>query len=466
MPRNASSKFQAKRGRPAYYCITRYFNAILGAGVTMSGIISKLCAEVELPKMLKVRQIFDRDHIEPADIHDFVFAELFRSELGDPIQKGRRIAITCGSRGVANVALITKAIADFVKSKGAEPFVVPAMGSHGGASAEGQKALLESYGVTEQFIGCPILSSMETVVIGDSAEAVSGAESYKVRIDKNAARADGIIVAGRVKPHTDFHGPFESGIMKMMAIGLGKREGADICHQNGFGRMAHMVPLFGKTIIKFAPVIFGFAILENAYGETCKFAALRPDEIEEKEPLLLAEGRSHLPVIKFPGADVLVVDMIGKNISGDGMDPNVTGANHCTPFVEGGLKSQRTVILDLTPETHGSAVGIGMAHTITRRLFDKIDYEASYVNCITSRGLDFVRIPCVLENDREAVQLALRTCIGGDKDHPRIIRIKDSLHTETIWISEALKAEAAANKELEILSEPLDWPFDKNGNLW
>jgi hypothetical protein len=413
--------------------------------------------------MLKVRQIFDRGKIEKADIPQAVFAELSRA--GDIIRPGMQVAITCGSRGVNNVALITKAIADFVKSKGAKPFVVPAMGSHGGATAGGQRALIEGYGVTEEFVGCPILSSMETVEIGTS-ESGPGGKRYAVRIDKNAAAADGIIVAGRIKPHTDFHGPYESGIMKMMAIGLGKREGADICHQNGFGYMAEMVPLFGRTIIKHAPVILGFGILENAYCETCRFAALRPEEIAQKEPALLEEARSHLPRILFEKTDVLVVDRIGKDISGDGMDPNITGASSCSPWVSGGISANRTVILDLTNETHGTAMGIGAAHAITRRLFEKIDYDATYVNAITSRGIDFVRIPAIAENDREAIQLGLRTCIGGDQDNPRIIRIADSLHTETIWISPALCKEAEANSRLQIISGPEDWAFNKDGNLW
>jgi len=254
--------------------------------------------------------------------------------------------------------------------------------------------------------------------------------------------------------------------MKMMAIGLGKREGADICHQNGMGYMAEMVLLFGKTIIKHAPVILGFGILENAYCETCKFVAMKPGEIEEKEPGLLEEARSHLPFILFESADVLVVDRIGKDISGDGMDPNITGTTPCSPFVTGGLKATRTVILDLTPATNGSALGMGAAHVITRRLFDKIDYEATYINAVTARWLDYVRIPMIVGNDREAVQCALRTCTGHDPENPRIIRIADSLHTETIWISEALRKEAEANNRLEIVSGSEDWPFDNNGNLW
>ena len=410
--------------------------------------------------MCRVKQLFDKGRIEPDAIPAAVEAELSRPHLNDPVKPGMRIAITCGSRGVANIPLITRAIASFVKSRGAQPFVVPAMGSHGGATAEGQRALLEGYGVTEDSIGCPIVSSMETVVIGTSDEG------HHVRIDKNAAEADGIIVAGRIKPHTDFHGTHESGLMKMMTIGLGKREGADICHDAGFAHMPRMVPLFGRCILKNAPVVLGFAILENAYSETCKFAALRPDEIDEKEPLLLEEARSHLPVIHFNDADVLVIDKIGKDISGDGMDPNVTGASPCSPHVSGGLMAQRTVVLDLTEATHGAALGIGAAHTITRRLFNKIDYESTYINAITARNLDFVRIPCILESDREAVQLALRTCVGMDRDRPRIIRIADSLHTETIMISEAMLDEAGQNPKLKLLSGPEPWPFDSAGNLW
>ena len=427
----------------------------------MAGIVSQLCKEVNLPRMLKVKQHFDSRCIEKEDIPKAVFQELSKAELAERILPGKRIAISCGSRGVANIAVITRAIADFVKSQGAHPFVIPAMGSHGGATAEGQKALLQGYGVTEESIGCPILSSMETVAIGKT----EGERAYEVRIDRKAAESDGIIVAGRIKPHTGFRGSYESGLMKMMAIGLGKREGADICHQLGFGHMAQMVFLFGKTIIKNAPIILGFGIIENAYSQTCKIAAMRAHEIEEKEPLLLEEARSHLPFIPFESTDVLVVDRIGKDISGDGMDPNITGASPCTPFIKGGINANRTVILDMTEETNGTAMGMGAAHSITRRFFEKIDFDATYVNAITSRGIDYVRIPAIADNDREAIQLALRTCIGHDKDNPRIVRIADSLQTEIFFISEAFEKEAE-KKGLEILEPAKDWPFDQSGNLW
>ena len=230
--------------------------------------------------------------------------------------------------------------------------------------------------------------------------------------------------------------------------------------------MANTVPLFGKTIIKHAPVILGFGILENAYSQTCKFAAMKPSEIEVQEPILLKEARSHLPFIPFAISDVLVVDRIGKDISGDGMDPNIVGAGPCSPWVKSSFEALRIVILDLTHETNGAAMGIGAAHTITRRLFDKIDFDATYVNAITSRGIDYIRVPAIADNDREAVQLALRTCIGTDKDNPRVIRIADSLHTETFYISEAMLDEARANSKVKILEGPVEWQFDKTGNLW
>ena len=301
---------------------------------------------------------------------------------------------------------------------------------------------------------------METVVIGKNDEG------QDVRIDKNAAAADGIIVASRIKPHTDFHGTYESGIMKMMAIGLAKREGADVCHELGFGYMAHRVQLFGRAIIKQAPIALGFGIMENAYSETCKLVALKPNEIETEEPKLLNEAREHLPILYFKQADVLVVDRIGKDISGTGMDPNVTGTGYTTPFVtKSCIEVLRTVVLDITPASHGQAFGIGAAHCTTKRLFDKLDFDATYVNAATSRGLDQVKIPCVMDNDREAIQLALRTCLGNDKDRPRIIRVADSLNTETILISEAMRKEAEADKRIEILGNLEDWPFDSEGNL-
>ena len=282
------------------------------------GTVERLLSSVELPEMVSVRQKFDDTHIPVEEIPDVVKTQLDRTEIKEKIRPGMEIAITVGSRGVANIPVIIKAIGDFVKSQGATPFLVPAMGSHGGATAEGQRAVIEGYGVTEEATGCEIRSSMETALIGETPNGMP------VRIDKNAYEADGIIVCGRVKPHTGFRGPYESGIMKMMAIGLGKQFGAEIIHWDGFGHFKEYIPMFGNAILKNAPVLCGVALLENAYDKTREIVSLTPQEIIDEEPKLLLRAKSYMPRILFDSCDVLIVDQMGKNISGDGMDPNIS----------------------------------------------------------------------------------------------------------------------------------------------
>ena len=423
-------------------------------------VVKELCSTVELPKMLQVKQNFDRQSIEPAFIPDTVTAEMSKSSVAGIIKPKQRVTITCGSRGVANFALIIKAIVDQVKSLGAFPVAIPAMGSHGGATAKGQVELLARYGITESYIGCPVLSSMETVKIGLTEEG------HPVYIDKNAAESDAIIVVNRIKPHTDFRAPYESGLMKMMAIGLGKREGADVTHEAGFEKMHHMVPLFGKAVLKNAPIAMGFAVIENAYHKTCLLSALTPQEITDKEPALLEYAKSRMPKIHIETCDVLVVDKIGKEISGDGMDPNVSGATACSPYVTGGLNAQRRVILSLSEETHGSAVGIGAAEAITKRLYNAIDYDATYVNALTSRVVSYCKIPPVMDTDKEAIQFAAFSASSVDMNKLRLIRITDTSNVENIWVSEALKAEAEKHPDMEILSDPAPFKFNAFGNLW
>jgi len=426
----------------------------------MLNVVKQLCSTIELPNMIRIKQKFNPQHIEASAIPASIITEMSKPSVAAAIKPNQRVAITCGSRGLANHALITKSIVDYVKTKNAKPIVIPAMGSHGGATAEGQKELLARYGITESYLGCPIESSMETVEIGVSEEG------HHVRLDKNAAESDAIIVAHRVKPHTDFRAPYESGLMKMMAIGLGKREGAAVCHQGGNGKMAHMIPLFGKTILRNAPVAMGLAIIENAYHETCRFEALTPQEIIEKEPALLEYAKSRMAKILIDSCDVLVVDQIGKEISGDGMDPNITGTSSVTPYITGGLKAQRTVILSLTKETHGSAVGTGLSHAITRRLFNEIDFDATYVNSLTARSVDILKIPAILDTDKEAIQFAVLSAADVDLNNPRIIRILDTMHIEKIFISEAMRSEAEKNSDVEILGSAAPFSFNNEGNLF
>lgn len=421
--------------------------------------VADLVSDQILPRMFQVKQKFPRERIMPVQIPEIISELLSQPQFADKVKPGMRIAITAGSRRIANVALTTKCIAEFVMSKGAYPFVVPAMGSHGGATAEGQREILEGYGITEEYLGCPIISSMEVKKIGVNEE------NMDVFIDKCAAEADGIIIGCRIKPHTAFRGPYESGIMKMMAIGLGKQHGAEACHEAGFKNMAKYVPMFGKAIIKYAPVLFAVPTIENAFDETCKITAVSAEEIETREPGLLQEAFTRMPKILVDECDVLVVDQIGKNFSGDGMDPNITGT-FCTPYASGGIKSQRVCVLDLSPETHGNGIGLGYSSVTTKRVFEQLDLRAMYPNAITCTVLGGVRIPMIMESDKEAIQVCVRTCNEIDKANPRIVRIPNSLHLEHIMLSEIYYEEIKNNPNLVIESEPEFLPFDDEGNLW
>lgn len=421
--------------------------------------VADLVKDVTVPRMFRVRQIFPRNKIEPEEIPGIIKKLLSEETFSSQIKPGMKIAITAGSRGIANNALTTKCIADFIKSKGAQPFVVPAMGSHGGSTAAGQREILKGYGITEEYLQCPILSSMEVKKIGVNEE---GKDVY---IDKYAAESDGIVIGCRIKPHTAFRGPYESGIMKMMAIGLGKQYGAQVCHEAGFKHMAKNVPLFGKAIIRHAPVLFAVPTIENAYDETCKIVAVNADEIEEMEPVLLKEATSYMARILVDSCDVLIVDEIGKNYSGDGMDPNITGT-FCSPYASGGIAAQRVAVLDLSKETHGNGIGLGFSSATTKRVFDKLDLASMYPNAITCTVLGGVRIPIIMESDKEAIQVCIKSCNEIDKTRPRVVRIPNSLHLEHIMLSEDYLEEIKGMETIEIESEPMDLPFDEDGMLW
>jgi hypothetical protein len=421
------------------------------------GVVSELLKDVQIPRMATVRQTFPGEKLD--DVPEALRSELGAGRISDTIRPGMSIAITGGSRGVANIALILKEIVSFARERGALPFIIPAMGSHGGATAEGQLEVLESYGITEVYCGCPIKASMETVQI-----AAVG-ERQPVFIDKYAAAADGIIVVNRIKPHTAYRGPYESGLMKMIAIGLGKQKGAEAIHDSGFKNAARLIPLYGNAILAQAKILFGVATLENPYDETYKIVALTAAEIPQREPALQAEAKALLPKILFEEIDVLIVDQIGKNISGDGMDPNITGT-FATPYASGGVKAQRVVVLDLSEETHGNANGMGAADFITRRLFEKIDLEKTYPNGITSTVVNLHKIPMILKNDREVLQAAIKTCNEIDKTNPAIVRIKNSLQLDSIDISEVLLEKADRMPNVEVLEKPRPLLFNEQGNLW
>ena len=428
--------------------------------IKQGGVVSQLLAGVPIPRMFRARQIFPQEHIEPADIPAAVMEQLDREPFRSKVRPGMEIAITAGSRGIANVDIITKAVVDFVKSRGATPFIVPAMGSHGGATAEGQIDILAGYGITPDTMGCEIRSSMEVVELGVSDTGMP------VYMDKNAYHADGIIISCRLKPHNAFRGPYESGPCKMMTVGLGKQKGAERVHAEGMGKIGRNIPSMAKVALEKAPILFAIPCLENAYDQTWKLVAIDKDDILDREPELLKEAFAHMPSLLVGECDVLVVDETGKNYSGTGVDPNITGT-FSTEYAHGGVKVQRTCFLDLSEASHGNSLGVGLANVITKRFFDKIDLEMMYPNCITSTVLTSARIPCIVATDKEAIQMCIRTCNGIDQNHPRVIRIPNSLHIGSIMLSEAYYEDVKAGKwsGLEAVSEPEELEFDGQGAL-
>ena len=412
--------------------------------------------EVPIPGMCRVRQRFDRDGI--SDVAAVLREKLNDEKLKARIRPGMRVVLTGSSRQIANMPLILTELAAFVRALGGEPCIIPAMGSHGGATAEGQKALLEGYGITEDYCGCPILSSMETVRVGQLPDG------DEVRMDRFAHEADAVIVVGRIKAHIAFRGTYESGLVKMMAIGMGKRAGADSLHRAGFGKMGERLPLYAKVVFDNCNVIFGVAPIENEFDQTCRIEVIPAEEIFDREPELLRYAKSRLPRILLPETDVLIVGEIGKNFSGSGMDPNVTGT-FGTPYATGGIQKQRVVVLDLSEQTHGNFIGLGMADTTTKRAFEKLDTNAAYFNMLTSTVLCVGKIPMVLEDDKLAIQAALKTLTQVDREHIRMVYLKNTLSLETIMVSEALLEQVRGRDDMEILEQPHPLSFDSEGRL-
>ena len=428
--------------------------------IKKGGNVSRMLEGIPIPDMFHAEQAFDKSHIESAEIPSIVRKELSRPEIAATIQPGMSIAITAGSRGVANVDTITRAIVDFCKERGADPFIVPAMGSHGGATAEGQAQLLEGYGITAETMGCPVRSSMETVLLGYSE---FGKPVYQ---DKNAHEADGIIVSCRIKPHNAFRGTYESGICKMMVVGLGKQKGAESVHSDGLGNMARNLPANARVVLENSNILFAIPTIENAYDETALIEAVPKDRIMKREPELLQFAFKNMPSILVGEADVLIVDSMGKNYSGTGVDPNISGT-WSTEFGKGGLKVKRTCFLDLTDCSHGNANGMGLADFITKRMFDKLDPEMIYPNCFTSTVIRSGMMPPVVATDKEAIQACILTANQIDKKRPRIVRIKNTLHVGRIMLSEVYYEDVRAGKYpgLTALDEPAPLVFDEDENL-
>lgn len=379
------------------------------------------------------------------------------------IAPGASIAIGVGSRGISRIAEVVHAVVDRVRAAGGHPYIVPAMGSHGGATAEGQASLLAEYGITEKTLGVPVRASMDVLEVATTDDGVP------VHLAAEAARADGIIVVSRVKPHTRFRGPVESGLVKMIAVGLGKREGAAAFHSAadrlGFPRV---VETMLRAKLRAARFLGGVALLEDQHHSLAKIAVLRAEELMEREPALLKEAWAFMPRLPVRDIDLLIVDRIGKNISGVGMDPNVTGRGSVDEDAPGTAdvpRVQRLFARDLTPETHGNAIGVGLADFTTTRLVRAMDREATYMNALTSLAFRSAKIPIYFDSDRDVIARALATLPLRDPGQARLLRIADTLALENLQLSPSCLPDGAPPPHLEIHGRPFDLVFDGDGNL-
>ncbi len=412
------------------------------------------------PKIVRVRQQFERPRVE--DVAAGVRAALERLDLGRAIRPGQSVALPAGSRGIANIALILRTVAEHLRKLQARPFVAPAMGSHGGGTAEGQRHILESYGITEEYLGVPIRASMEVVSLGDTPEG------FPVVMDRFAAEADHVAVIGRVKPHTGYHGPVESGLLKMMMIGLGKHVGALNYHRilldYPFDQVVRSV---ARTILGRKPIAFGLAIVENAYDETARIEAVRPEEFEAREEELLVLAKRWLARLPFLKADLLIVDEIGKDISGSGMDTNVVGRKRAFrgQDLTGQPAMRHIYVRGLTERTHGNATGIGLADFTTTRLVKTMNYRATVINCMTAGYPEGANLPVHYETDRETLDAALAIIGTRTAERARVMRIRNTLCLEDVEVSEACLHEEQAVNPFKVVTPARPISFDAAGNL-
>lgn len=428
----------------------------------MDGSFGENMSRIELPRFGRVRQVF-RHPPEP-DPRAAVAGGL--ASLAPRIRPGARIAVGVGSRGIARLPEIVRAVVDFLRDMGAEPFLFPAMGSHGGATPEGQAEMLAGYGITPEAMGAPLRASLEVRQVGISTEGVP------VHASVEALGADGILLVNRIKPHTDFTGRIGSGLLKMCVVGLGKRAGATVMHQAA-SRLGHEVVIRGMAavLLRQAPILGGVAILENAAHGLARIEVVPREDMESREEGLLAEARSLLPRLPFGEIDLLVVDRLGKNISGTGMDPAVIGRGvqgysaslqadgRPAPFI------RRLFVRHLTPETHGNAIGIGLADFTTTRLVQSIDPRATFLNSLTALTPQLAKVPIHAESDREVLDLALTSAVVADRRQARVVRIADTLSLERMEVSEALWAELEGHPSCVREGDLYELPFDAAGGL-
>jgi hypothetical protein len=414
--------------------------------------------DIPLPKMVHVRQKFEAKRLQ--DISAAVGDEFRRPEVRGRVRPGQVIAVGCGSRGIANIAEVVRCVVRELHALGAKPFVFPAMGSHGAATAEGQKKVLESYGISEAAAGTPIRASMDTVVVGHLPDGTP------VQVDKYAAEADGIVVINRIKPHTGFRGPTESGLTKMLSIGIGKIAGAASYHSHGMDRFPELLPQIRDVVIGACDVLFGVGIVENAYDETALIEIIPADQLAAREPQLQALAKQFMPQLYFDEIDVLIIDEMGKNVSGAGFDPNITGRNRRAVKWVAKPLVKKIVVLGITRESMGNATGIGSADVVSMRVWRDFDVASTYANIITSANLDGAAIPIVMNSDREAICLAVKTVVRVKPENCRVVRIRNTLQLSEIQVSEPMLDLVRRHPErFEPISAPAPFAFDAGGTL-
>lgn len=409
----------------------------------------------ELGGMLPVRQHFYGGVVDDIDA---IIASGIKRLVPDDLQ-GKQIAITAGSRGITGIAEVLRSMVAVLERYGAQPFVVPAMGSHGGATGEGQVSVLAKIGITEKYLGAPIRSSMEVISLGSTEHGL------EVFCDKLAYQSDGIIVCNRIKPHNVFKADYESGLVKMLVIGLGKHKGAIAAHYQGFDKFFEVLPAAAELSLAKTPVLGGIGLIENAYGQMAAVEVLAPDEFLGREPELLREAKRIMGRLLMDTIDILIIDEIGKDISGGGLDANVTGRS---PWGLPGFTAppiQRIIVRDLSMATNGNGIGIGLADLTTRRCVEKIDLPTTYTNALTAHSLLSPKIPVIVEDDREALTVALHTLRGGVPDSPRIVRITNTKDLEMIWMSECYREHIEQNQGLEVAGQLKPLGFDDSGTL-
>jgi hypothetical protein len=413
---------------------------------------------VEFPKVVRVRQKFPRPRVE--NVEATLQEQLGREEISSTIKPGMSVALTAGSRGVARIDTILRSLVQILRDMGSEPFIVPSMGSHGGATAEGQVEILESLGVTEEFCGAPIRSSMEVVELGKTERGTP------VYMDRIASEADGVVLLNRVKAHTDFRSSIESGLMKMASIGLGKHEQALALHGYGVEGIRDYMVEVGDRVLESGHILFGVATVENAYDEPAILEAIPAARIHEREEELLAEYMDMMPALPVSDIDVLYVDSLGKNYSGTGMDTNVIGRFRILGVDEPETPAVKYIVVgDVSEESHGNALGIGLADLTTRRVADRVERKAMNANVITSTFIERAKVPMVLASDEEAIETAVRCNWGVPPEDTRFVRIPNTLHLEYLYVSESMVEEVLANADTEVTGDPEDLRFDPEGNL-